>query len=380
MWRGPVIRPSPRPVPKWRPVAPRLRVPRPTPNPEVEFLAGRTQARVPGATDGSARSLSLLQRIDNPWQRDARIDAATFGLDARQAERRAFENDLLARLDQRYFEVLRRRAEVRAAREDLSLAEQIRGKVAVRVSSGEAPRYELIKADTELLNAQKAFESAGQRVVRAHAALRAVVGSGLPADFQVEGVLAASPPGSTVVPPLDVLRAEVLARNPELLRSQAEVRRAERQLELERLRRQPELALKVAEDRDSEIRDTRFGVVLSVPIWDRRKGPIAEAGALLAKSRSEQAGQELGLLQSLEIAYSEYAIARTQVNALENGILREAEAAMRVAEAAYRFGERGILDYLDAQRVFRAARNELIAARYELQVAIIEIERLRAAP
>ena len=350
------------------------------PNPEVEFLAGRTQARVPGATDGSARSLSLLQRIDNPWQRDARIDAATFGLDARQAERRAFEHDLLARLDQRYFEVLRRQAEVRAAREDLSLAEQIRGKVAVRVNSGEAPRYELIKADTELLNAQKAFESAGLRVARAHAALRAVVGAGLPADFQVEGVLAAYPAGSAVVPPLDVLRAEVLARNPELLRSQAEVRRAERQLELERLRRQPELALKVAEDRDSEIRDTRFGVVLSVPIWDRRKGPIAEAGALLAKSRSEQAGQELGLLQSLEIAYSEYEIARTQVNALENGILREAEAAMKVAEAAYRFGERGILDYLDAQRVFRAARNELIAARYELQVAVIEIERLRAAP
>ena len=78
--------------------------------------------------------------------------------------------------------------------------------------------------------------------------------------------------------------------------------------------------------------------------------------------------------------YSEYEIARTQVNALENGILREAEAAMKVAEAAYRFGERGILDYLDAQRVFRAARNELIAARYELQVAVIEIERLRAAP
>jgi cobalt-zinc-cadmium efflux system outer membrane protein len=88
---------------------------------------------------------------------------------------------------------------------------------------------------------------------------------------------------------------------------------------------------------------------------------------------------ELALLQSLETAYRQYEIARTQVNALENGILREAEAAMKVAEAAYRFGERGILDYLDAQRVFRAARNELIAARYELQLAVIEIERLRAA-
>ena len=167
--------------------------------------------------------------------------------------------------------------------------------------------------------------------------------------------------------------------NPELARSQAEVKRAERQLELERLRRHPELAVKVTEERDSELRDSRVGVILSVPLWDRRQGPVAEAGALLSKSRSEQAGQELALTQALEGAYRQYEIARTQVNALENGIIREAEAALKVAEAAYRFGERGILDYLDAQRVFRAARNELIAARYELQLAVIEIERLRAA-
>ena len=83
--------------------------------------------------------------------------------------------------------------------------------------------------------------------------------------------------------------------------------------------------------------------------------------------------------QALEGAWRQYEITLTQVIALENGILREAEAALKVAEAAYRFGERGILDYLDAQRVFRIARNELIAARYDLQLAVIEIERLRAA-
>ncbi|WP_298619275.1 TolC family protein [uncultured Zoogloea sp.] len=346
------------------------------PNPDVEFLAGRTQARVPGATGGSAQTLTIQQRIDNPWQRDARVAAAGHGLEARQAERRGFENDLLARLDQRFFEVLRRIAELRAAREDLQLAEQIRSKVAVRVDTGESPRYELIKADTELLNAQKSAESANLRVAQARAALRALVGPGLPADFQLDGSLS----GAVSVSPLDQLRAEVLARNPELLRNQAEVRRAERQLELERLRRQPEVALKVAEDRDHELRDTRLGVVVSVPIWDRRQGPVAEAGALLNRSRSELAAQELALIQALEGAYRQYEINRNQVSALENGILREAEAALKVAEAAYRFGERGILDYLDAQRVFRAARNELIAARYELQLAVIDIERLRAAP
>lgn len=345
------------------------------PNPEVEFLAGRTRARAPGATTGSVQSLEITQRIDNPWQREARIDAAGFALNAREAERRSFENDLLARLDQRFYELLRREAELRAAREDLGLAEQIRSRVAVRVQTGESPRYELIKADTELLNAQKSAEGAALRVSQARAGLRALVSPALPAEFAVEGSLATSP----VVPSLDSLRAEVLARNPELARSQAEVRRAERQLELERLRRHPELAVKVAEERDSEIRDSRLGVILSVPLWDRRQGPVAEAGALLSRSRSEQAGQELALTQALEGAYRQYEIARTQVNALENGIIREAEAALKVAEAAYRFGERGILDYLDAQRVFRAARNELISARYELQLAVIEIERLRAA-
>ena len=345
------------------------------PNPEVEFLAGRVQARVPGAATGGAQSLALSQRIDNPWQREARIGAATSGLEARQAEGRSFEVDLLARLDQRFFDLLRRQAEQRAAQEDLSLAEQIRARVAVRVQTGEAPRYELIKADTELLNAQKASESAILRVAQARAALRGLVGPSLPAEFEVEGVLANVP----TVPGLDALRTEVVARNPELARAQAEVRRAERQLELERLRRHPELAVKVTEDRDVEQNNTRIGVMATVPLWDQRRGQVAEAGALLQKSRSDRDSQELTLLQALEASYRHYEIARNQVNALENGILREAEAALKVAEAAYRFGERGILDYLDAQRVFRAARNELIAARYELQLAVIEIERLRAA-
>ena len=68
------------------------------------------------------------------------------------------------------------------------------------------------------------------------------------------------------------------------------------------------------------------------------------------------------------------------MTALESGIVRQAESALKVAEAAYRFGERGFLEVLDAQRVYRAARVELIAARFELASAWVEMERLRASP
>jgi hypothetical protein len=169
---GPATRPCRLHGPWSTPAGPRSPVPGLIRTPKSSFWLVAPRPGCPVAT-GGAQSLALSQRIDNPWQREARIGAATSGLEARQAEGRSFENDLLARLDQRFFDLLRRQAEQRATQEDLSLAEQIRARVAVRVQTGEAPRYELIKADTELLNAQKSAESAILRVAQARAALRA---------------------------------------------------------------------------------------------------------------------------------------------------------------------------------------------------------------
>jgi cobalt-zinc-cadmium efflux system outer membrane protein len=49
---------------------------------------------------------------------------------------------------------------------------------------------------------------------------------------------------------------------------------------------------------------------------------------------------------------------------------------LKTAEAAYRFGERGILDYLDAQRTFRSVRKDYLTARYDYVSAMLETERL----
>lgn len=346
------------------------------PNPELEYTAGPARARGPGANAGDTRSLSITQPIDLPNRRSARIDAASAGLDAASAGQVAFEAGLTARLRVRFYELLRREAELKAAREDQKLMEQIRGRVALRVETGEAPRYELIKSEAETLNAQKLAQAAAFRVEQARSSLRQLVGSALPSDFTINGLLEVVP----VVAPLAALQAEVAANNPELQRARAETRRAERQLDYERAQRWPSLALKATREEDPDLNTSRFGVVVSVPLWDRRSGPVGEAAANLSRTRNELAEREFSLAQDLQIAYQQYEIAQTQVAALESGILRQAESALKVAEAAYRFGERGILEVLDAQRVYRAARNELIAARFELAAAWAEIERLRAQP
>ncbi|WP_246181644.1 TolC family protein [Dechloromonas hortensis] len=346
------------------------------PNPELEYLAGTARARSPGGNPGDARSASLTQPLDMPWRRSARIGVAEAGLEAATAGNRAFEADLLARLRARYFEVLRREAELRNAREDVALMEGVRSRIALRVETGEAPRFELIKSDAETLNAQKNAQAAGFRLEQARSLLRQIVGGALPAEFTLTSRLRDVP----ALTPLDVVRKELAESSPDLARARAEMVRAERQLDLERVQRWPNLAVKASVDEDPDLRTSKVGIVMSIPLWDRRSGPIGEASAQLSRARNELESQQFSLAQALEVAYQQYEIAQNQVTALESGIVRQAEAALKVAEAAYRFGERGFIEVLDAQRVYRAARAELIAARYELAAAWVEIERLRAVP
>jgi cobalt-zinc-cadmium efflux system outer membrane protein len=121
-------------------------------------------------------------------------------------------------------------------------------------------------------------------------------------------------------------------------------------------------------------------VSLSLPLWDRKLGPVREAEAQVAQSQLQLDAQGYAIRQNLEIAWRQHKVALGQVNALENGLVAQARAAVDVAQTAYRAGERGLIDVLDAQRVYRSARADLIASRFELAAAWVEIQRLIASP
>ncbi len=345
------------------------------PNPQIEVLNGtRTPRTSTTNIDGTLKTISVTQDLDMPWHRIPRVDAATANLGAAQANEAAFKSDMVAKLRVRYFELIRRLAEERASKEDSKLMEGIRSRIALRVETGEAARFELFKADAELLNTQKLAQSAGSRIKYARAGLRALVGAQLPKQFSIHDFGVELPPP----PPIEKLRDHILQNNPELTRARAERQQLDSKLNQEKAFRFPKIALRADQDLDSEYKHKRIGVALTLPLWDWRSGPIGEASARLSQSVNELAYQEFSLLQSLEAAYQQYEIAQSQMFALESGIVRQAANAVRVVEIAYKAGEKGFLEVLDAQRVYRSARNELIVARFELASAWTEIERLRA--
>ncbi|MFM8339179.1 MAG: TolC family protein [Fluviibacter sp.] len=345
------------------------------PNPEVGGQLGRSKERnTLTPASGQVYNIALAQPIEIPMVRSSRIDAADEIVKATDANRQSFEDDTVARIKLAYFELLRREAEATAAQEDFTLTLQIRDRIALRHRVGESPRFDLIRADTEMLNARKNLDAAKLRVEQSRANLRLAVGHPLPEGWSVQGSL----PNKISLPPMDKLKAELLARNPVLMKTEAEQRAAEHRLSMEKSMRLPKIALIAEREVDPTQQYARGGLVMTIPIWDLRSGQISKARAEATSARHQLNAQRLSFSESLEATYQLYQIASNQVRVLESELLSQAAAAQRIAESAYRYGERGILEWLDAQRTYRAARNELIAARFDLATVSVEIDRLRS--
>ena len=344
------------------------------PNPELEVMGASLRARQPGGLSGAGNSVTFSQRIEAPGLRESRVNAATAGAQAAEIGVWVVENNLLAEVKLRFFEALRRDEELDVSGEELALTEQIRDRIRVRTRSGEGPKFDLIRAENEVAIAAKQLAIARARVAEARAMLRLAVGNRLAEKFALAGDFYRTTPKADYA----VLRDAVVASNPELKRALAELARSEKQVDVEQRQVMPGLSLRISQETEPDMRATRGGVALNVPLWDRRRGPIDEARAQVIRSKSDSELRRFSLIQEFDAAWQRYQGVLGAVQALEGGILRDARTVVDIAEAAYRFGERGILEYLDARRQFRAIRVELISIRFELYAALTELERLAA--
>lgn len=346
------------------------------PNPEFEVNTGQQKSATGPLTTGNVSSWSVLQPLDMPYTRFPRVNAAEANVRAAEAGRVAFEIEMISKVQQRFYELMRREAELKAAQEDLDLTKQIRDRMQVRYDVGETARFELIRAQTEFLNAQINAESSKLRVEQAKSQLRQAVGHKLPADYEV----VSQAPKLETLPPLPALLSELQAQSPELQKAKAEVEATESRLSFEQNSRLPKLSFKAQQYNDPNFTDRLYGLVVSIPIWDFKGGQIAEAEANASKAKNQLNAQSQSLEQQLETAYKLYQMTSYQVKILDQEVVQLAASARRIAEVSYRYGERGMLEYLDAQRTFRLARNDLIKARFDLASVVTEIQRLRATP
>jgi len=341
-------------------------------NPTVTLGSlGRQRALADGAVPGMLHGFTVNQPLELPKVRQARISSATIGLESSRYNLAETEMTVRGSVKLAFYGLLRRKAEFEVARENLKLLEELRQRIEVQVRVGEAARLELTRADAEVAAAKIQVQTAELRRAAALATLDATVGT------QLEGFefsTALDPPVN--LPPLGQLRAELLKRHPAIAMAEAETRRAEANLGLQRALRVPQPTFWADVLRQPDVSQYRYGVTLDLPLWNRREGPIAEAVGEQRHAAALAGQRRLEMVATLERAYSLYEVTSQQMRMFEAGTLRVAEAAVQAAEAAFRFGERSIVEVLDARRVLRAARIDYLNSQFDRQEALVELEQL----
>jgi cobalt-zinc-cadmium efflux system outer membrane protein len=342
-------------------------------NPEIEFGTGPSRFRTPNSTANQRRNygVTISQPLEFPNVRGAKKAVAESRVNYASSVTEATMINLSLQIKKAFYDVLQNEAVLKIAEGDRDALKNIREKVALRVEVGEAPRYELIKADTELVAAQRDADAALLRISESKFYLRGLVSKSLTASFGLIGSL----PPSDINLNADLLKNEI-TKSPKLKQIKASADIAENRLRLEEKLVNPGLTLNAGVDQDPDITSYRFGISIPIPIWNRRQGQIGEAAAGYRELQAQYTDQELALRRDIESAFQRYLIAQQQVKTFESGLLTQAESVLKVAESAYRYGERGILEYLDAQRTFRLVRKDYLASKYDYVVAILEIEQL----
>jgi cobalt-zinc-cadmium efflux system outer membrane protein len=345
------------------------------PNPELEIGGGASTGIGPGALNGSNGQFMFAQPLDLPFVRQARREVAEAGISSADEASRHVWLNVRSQTRLAFYDILRRQAELQISKDNEQLLNQIRDKIKLKVEVGEAPRYEQVKSEAEALNAIKLRESSETRVDDAKSALRMMFGLALSHQFDAEGDL---PAPTSDIPSLENLRKDALDKQPILQQFRADLEKARAKVHYEENLRYPQPTIKAGAQRDPGLEQWQVNLVVPLPVWNQRQGPIGESVAEMRQAEALLNQQEYAITREVENAYNRYRIAHRQVEAYEHGLLKEAQSVLKVAESAYKLGERGILDYLDAQRTYRTVRNDYLNARFDRQAAWIDLERLRA--
>jgi len=342
------------------------------PNPEIEGEGLRGRALGGESKRGKEYNFTLSQPFEWPLKRFYRKKVAGKDVDIATLELEEFKLDLTSQVKTSFYEILKLEKELTLTKENLSDSEKILTSVKVRVESGEAPEFELIKAQVEVLRAEKELKKAENKIIIAKSNLNSLLGKFLPEGFDVSGELKAPYEIYEINPLLNI----AYKKQPLLLQKESGLQKQQYNISFQKNNRFPDISLKTIFAREIDKRSFGFGFSLPLPLWNRNQGAIARASADERKAQEELNQIKIELSRLITEELKNYQISSEQIEIFEKGLLKQAEEALRIAKLRYVEGESGLIDFLDAQRVYRQVSFEYYQTLFEGNSSKARLERL----
>ena len=279
-----------------------------------------------------------------------------------------------------YFDVLRASDLIRSAEARLTRAQESLDAAERRSQVGSATRSDVLRAQLEVTNSRQALLQGHNQKRSSMFALGRLTGIDGPVDARVDQPL--------VVAELPLSREQllelVLAQSPAVLTAQANERTAGASVRAARAQYLPSLSGSGSYSWSNEaasfnnVRSSwsmRLG--LSFPLFNRfqREESVERTQVQARIAEYQLADARRAARANLERVLGTLETARQQI-ALAEQALGVAEEDLRVQQERYRLGVSTILDQVTSQENLVGAEADLIAARYDYQLALADLSAL----
>jgi cobalt-zinc-cadmium efflux system outer membrane protein len=332
------------------------------------------QFTTPGYFNNAAQfDLGIGYTLERGQKRQNRLQAARDQTSVTRSQVLDNERTLTFNVGQQFVAVLLAQSMLDLAELDLASYQRTIDISEARMRDGDMAEGDLIKIKLQLLQFQTDVSSARLAKVQALAALRQFVGfESVPENYDVTGTLDYQP----VHAGIEDVKALAMRSRQDLVAAQRSVVAAHSQVSLAQANGKRDLGLSFNYTHVGAVNSAAFFFNMEIPIFDRNQGEIARTQAVVTQSDELYREASEQVMSDVVNAYEGLHTNDEIIGLYRSGYLDQTTQSRDISEYAYQHGAASLLDFLDAERSYRA--NQL-AYRMALAAYMVSLEQVREA-
>jgi cobalt-zinc-cadmium efflux system outer membrane protein len=317
--------------------------------------------------------MGLSYLIERGKKRQHRLGAAQDQTAVTSAQVSDNERTLTFNVASQFISAVLAQADLDLAEKDLASFQQTVDISEASFQAGSMSGGDLIKIKLQLLQFQMDVSAARLARAQALGSLRQLLGyESVPESYEVAGDLEYKP----VKLGEDDLKAMALRQRPDVRAAQLGVTAAESQFTLAKANGKKDVGVTFTYNHLGGVNTGSLFFNIQMPIFDRNQGEIARTQYAITQSQELSSEQSSIALTDVANAYESLRTSDQVVQLYQSGYLKQAEDSRDISQYAYQRGAASLLDYLDAERSYRAIE---LAYRQSLASYMAALEQLRQA-
>jgi cobalt-zinc-cadmium efflux system outer membrane protein len=306
-------------------------------------------------------------------KRQRRLQAAQDQTSVTRAQVADAERTLAFNVGQQFVSVLLAESTLQFALQDEQSFQKTVDIGAAQLQAGSISEGDYLKISLQLLQFQTDVSAARLARVQALVGLREFLGyDAVPANFDVIGDLAYQPLKANE----QDLQTRALRDRPDFRAAVLGITAAQSQILLAKANGKVDINGTYDFTHVSGENTASLFVNFALPVFNRNQGEIARTGYALTQAQEQQQAASDTVLSDVANAYEAVRSNDEIVQLYISGYLKQAADSRDISEYAYRRGAASLLDFLDAERSYRAIQ---LAYRQALASYMTALEQLKEA-